>query len=80
MFKYRTVVFVDITIPANGYLTYSAMTKKEGTNNIPPNPLFACIGSYGTANPKVTFTACAAYLLGEPGTNISNLSIMFIYI
>lgn len=78
-FKCRTVSFVDVTIPASGYLAYSAMTKKEGTNNIPPNSLFACVSSYGAVNPKVTFTACTAYLLGEPGANISSLSIMFIY-
>lgn len=78
-FKYRTVSFVDVTIPASGYLTYSAMTKKEGTNNVPSSPIFACVRSYGIVTPKVSFTAGIGYIIGQPGTTITSLDVIFVY-
>lgn len=71
--------FVDVTIPASGYLTYSAMTKKEGTNNVPSNPTFACVRSYGMVTPKVAFNAGVGYIIGQPGMNITSLDVIFVY-
>ena len=71
--------FVDVTIPASGYLTYSAMTKKEGTNNVPTSPIFACVRSYGIVTPKVSFTAGIGYIIGQPGMTITSLDVIFVY-
>lgn len=73
------ITFTNVTIPVNGYIRYSALTRSEGQPDIPKNVIFAAVSSYGVNNPKQAFVACSAYLLGAPMT-IDEVTITFVYV
>ncbi len=79
-YKYTRVTFENITIPANGYITYSNMQKADGAPDVPQNIILAAISSYGIVDPKGAFTAGAAYLIGTAGMTLTRITITFIHL
>ena len=77
--KYKNITFKNVTIPRNGYIQYSNLTREEGQADIPENVIFAAISRYGLNDPKQAFVACSAYLLGAPMT-ITEVTITFVYV
>lgn len=77
--KYETIIFTNVTIPAKGYVEYSELTRKEGQPDIPKNVIFAAISYYGSNDPRQAFVACSTYLFGAPMT-ITEMTITFVYV
>ena len=73
------ITFTNVTIPENGYIQYSTLTRSEGQPDIPRNVIFAAVSRYGSNNPKQAFVACSTYLLGAPMT-ITEVTITFVYV